>query len=817
MFASPKVYFEGNGFLKTALDLAGCEYTSVDSADVLIVSGNVNNTDEIGAAIRKGKSALIFLDAVMNSATMQALCGVSITGTSTNEATSISFTGASGIPAWFFEKSIDWKSAPQVWERFHFREDGFISILQSYDNKNGDVILALLKYGRGRVYILNAFIDGKQNREFSDWPYYNYLIYALVSDLAGTKPLAFYQYRHSPIPHFPANVSIVVFMLVLVLASVIGYRVIRRYSKQHPELLDKYIIHHDRFEEKEEKTVWSQAGFHRPLSGFLLSMTFGLIIFIPFTIYNALILPVFILPSPQAMGMWGRVTQFFGVFWLFFDWGTSTAFVKFMSEYQKSDPKKGVQFGQLFVWWQLITGMMQATIFIALACFVMPKTALAIYSFSVITHTMIQVPGFYSLTKCSLQGVQRYDFSQTLDILQNLVLPIILQSIIVLPMYIAGRNNPSWGSSLTGLIGMGVAAYAQALLSFLIGAWLYKKLGYGLKVFFFAHFDKDVIKTALKFGAFEMLGSIAWAVGQALEILITQSKLINYNEIWANWGLAWSFVNSFGVLLFLYNNVMPSISEAYSKGKYKLCAYYEAQSYKWGGIIAGFLGGMLMAVAPKFILGASGPYYARAAKYIIPLTIFGLSQFASWIGDNVALGANKPYLKPIMVVSEQIIRLGGAWLFIEKMQVNALILFYIVGLIAKGVVFYFINNTLCFKHKFYTWQTVIASLLAGLVQYAMMLVVGLVVWKQDQLSSILYLLIGILPSLIPYAFVYSFFGGWDTGTLEELKLSAQNAGFMKWFAMLFYYCSLAGAKVSPLHNRFPISIRAEALKEAASV
>ncbi len=35
---------------------------------------------------------------------------------------------------------------------------------------------------------------------------------------------------------------------------------------------------------------------------------------------------------------------------------------------------------------------------------------------------------------------------------------------------------------------------------------------------FLAHFDGAVLKSSLKFGVFEMLGSLAWSVGQAAEI-----------------------------------------------------------------------------------------------------------------------------------------------------------------------------------------------------------------------------------------------------------------------------------------------------------
>jgi hypothetical protein len=40
---------------------------------------------------------------------------------------------------------------------------------------------------------------------------------------------------------------------------------------------------------------------------------------------------------------------------------------------------------------------------------------------------------------------------------------------------------------------------------------------------------------------------------------------------------------------------------------------------------------------------------------------------------------------------------------------------------------------------------------------------------------------------------------------------------MKPVAMLFYKCAELGARISPLHNRFPITIRQQALAEAKSL
>jgi O-antigen/teichoic acid export membrane protein len=353
------------------------------------------------------------------------------------------------------------------------------------------------------------------------------------------------------------------------------------------------------------------------------------------------------------------------------------------------------------------------------------------------------------------------------------------------------------------------------LITFLWGFWLYRRIGFNAKVLFLAHFDWEIIKTSFQFGVFEMLGSAAWSFGQAAEIAITQARLINYAEIWGNWGLAQNFIFAFNVTQTLNDGVMPAISEAISNGKRILSQYYSAMAYKYNALTSAFIGAVLLAVAPKFIIGSTGVEFQRAALYVIPLTIWGAVQFPSWVGDNVQLGSNKPYLKSILVFSEQVIRVILAWLLLARYQVTALIIAYFVGLFAKGITAYFVNHKVCYPQKFYIWQSLIAPLLAGSAHFGVLSLLSNFLWKGDQITSVLIFFLGILPSFPLYIFFYGLFGGWDKDTLAELKDAVALTGSVRWLARWGYYePTLLGARLSPLNGRFPIDIRADAMKEA---
>jgi hypothetical protein len=262
---------------------------------------------------------------------------------------------------------------------------------------------------------------------------------------------------------------------------------------------------------------------------------------------------------------------------------------------------------------------------------------------------------------------------------------------------------------------------------------------------------------------------------------------------------------------------MPSISESISNTCRTLSQYYSAMNYKWGGITSAFIGSSLLAIADRFIQGASGPEFIRAATYVIPLIIWGAIQYPSWVGDTVQLASNRPYLKTIMIAGEQILRGTLALLLVQRFQINALIIAYFVGLLAKDLAAYAVNHRLCYPQRFYFWQSLAAPLLAGAVQFCLLRAFTGLIWKGDPVTSVLIFLIAILPSFPLFAFFYGLFGGWDAGTLEELRLSASLSGFMRPVARLFWASTALGARFSSLHGRFPIKIRQEALLEAESL
>ncbi len=807
----PVVFYRGGeGGVLTALRLAGFPFTDDPAlAEVFVLNGVIPPDETITRRLREENvGLLLILGPDLGAEQAATLLGVPLELTRAEDAVALTALAVDDP----LVTQIVWNSAPQVRERASMVTpvSSVQPLVVAYET--GDWVVW---QARARVFVVNAYLDGF-NPQIQEWAYFNYCSSHATLRAGGGQPLSFADYPYSPVPHDRERNVIVGAVLGLVAITVGIFIAVRRYSLAHPQALDSLVANRDQFEVREGQTAWEEVGFHRPLSGFLVALSLGIVLFIPLIIYQNLVLPTYILPSAQALGVWGRVTQFFNLMWTFFDMGTSIAFIKYMSQYRVHDPRRGILFGQLFVWWQAISGAVQVALVIALTATYAPQSAFAIYTWSVIVHALIQVPGFFQVFRHALTGLQRQDYSRLLDLAWTMF-PLAVQPVIVTLMFRWGAANPVFGGPNGGVIGMGIAAYVSEFLVLLLGLFLYRRLGYNAVIIFMAHFDWDTIKAAFRFGVFEMLGSMAWAAGQAAEIAITQTRLVNYAEIWGNWIMAQNFVFAFNIVAILFDGTMAAVSEAVSSGKRLLAQYYSVMMYKWGGTMSAFLGAVLLAVGPKFILGSTGPEFERAAVYILPLALWGAIQFPSWVGDQVHLGSNRPYLKSLLVFSEQVVRVAIAWVLLARLQVIGLIVAYFIGLGSKGLAAYFINNRVCYPQKYYFWQSLAAPVLAAAAHFFILNALNGLLWRNDEITSILIFFIGILPSFPLFMFLYGLFGGWDDDTLAEFGQAVALAGFTRPLVSIFYHATAWGARFSPVHGRFPIRIRPAAMAEARAL
>ncbi|MBN1640039.1 MAG: hypothetical protein JXA09_02295 [Anaerolineae bacterium] len=794
---------QGAGQLVLTDDLA--------QADLLVLNGSLAEPERVRERVLHGAGLVLVLGPGIAAPQVSALLGQDVALVPAEDPLSLAAMPAAQTAT---HGDLVWGSAPQVRERTRLDGAALEPLIVGYET--GETVLGQAQLGEGRVYVLSAHTDGV-NPQIQEWPYYNYLIYVLALRAAQRSPLSFADYPASPVPHRRDQIALVTVCAGLLVVALLVFALVRRYSLAHPEALDEIIASRERYESREAHTEWEEIGFHRPLAGFLFAMMMGVLLFIPLIIYQNMILPAFILPSAQAFGLIGRVGQVFALAWTLFDVGTSVAFVKFYAQYRVHDPRRAVQYGQVFVWWQALSGAFQVALVVILAGTAVPRTSYAIYTWIIVAHALIQIPGFYRVMRDAMYAQQRLDYAQVLDNFLMLVWPMVTQPVFVLLMLWWGRRTPAIGAALGGALGLALAAYAVEVCHFSLGLWLYRRVGYSARVFFLAHFDGSVLKEAFRFGALDMGGSVVLAAASAVEILLTQTRLVNYAEVWGNWMMANNFMLAFDVLRNLVDGVMPAISEAYSHGRRLLSQYYVAMSYKWDAMVGAFVAAVLLAIADRFILGSSGPEFARAATYVLPLIVFGSVQHLNIIGDAVALASNRPGLKMTMIAVEQSLRILLALVLLTRFQVTGLIVAYLAATFARGVAVYAINSRVCFQLRYYRWQSLAAPLLAGTAHALIIRWVTGLIWQGDEITSIVIFMVGILFSIPLYSLLYGLAGGWDDAGLVEFRRAVEMQPFLHWMSWLFYAASALGARYSPLHNRFPVTIREAAMAEARSL
>ena len=803
-------YFGPDDNVRRALDLIpeAAFVERLDAAQVVVINGASLTEDEaeaIGQAVNEGQGMVLLLGPQLTVPALQAILGSDVTWEERTGAQTVQ--GVPGLDDSLIAQ-VTWNSAPQVRERSMLTGLDLEALVKTYETS--ETVLGRTKLGQGTAYVITAWLSGENNPHFKDWPYFNYLVYHLAVRAAGGLPDAYADYAASPVPHAAARRAVIAVLVLMLATTVAAYLVLRRYALMHPEALERITV----ASEEVKDDAWEDIGFHRPLAGFLFLMAVGLVLFVPLMGYQAFVLPRFLLPWPQAMGAWDWVVRFFEVFWLIFDVGTSLAMVKYFSEYRIKEPRRGLKYIQFFVWWQAISGTIQLGGVALIAVTFVPKTAVAYLSFYFVAHALIQFPGFLRVFSYTFRSFQRFDYEQMLTLVIYMG-PMVVQSVMVGIMRRWGAANPILGEAMGSVLGMGLGLYLVEYAGFIVGLWLYKRLGYSLRAIFLPTFNWETVRSALLFGGKLTLGSAFAPLGHALQVSLIATYMLNYAEVQGNWSVAYGLTIGYGALSAgLYDGLMPAISEAYSHGRLKLSQYYVAQGFKFGVWFSLFILSALGAVADRFILGALGQDWTRAAAMVGPLLIWGAVQFPSWFGDRLQQAAGRPELQALMIAGEQIVRIFLMFMLIRRYQLWGLLIAYLIALPTKSVIAWLLNWKLILRPKIYLWQSFVAPLLAGAVNYLVIRLVGGFIWRGDMVTSLIIFFLALLPSLPFYSFLTGLFGGWDDQGVQELKRAVDMSSLARPVAYLVYKGIVLGARLSPLHGRFPITIYSEAMAEA---
>jgi O-antigen/teichoic acid export membrane protein len=306
-----------------------------------------------------------------------------------------------------------------------------------------------------------------------------------------------------------------------------------------------------------------------------------------------------------------------------------------------------------------------------------------------------------------------------------------------------------------------------------------------------------------------------------VQTALIAAYLLNWTEVQGNWDVVspQGLLLAFGAVGGLYQGLMPAISEAFSNNRRMLTRYYVAQGFKYGGLFSVFIASALIGVGDRFILGTLGDDYQRAAGLMVAMGLWGMIQFPAWLSDRFQEGTGRPDLQMWMLIMEQAIRIVLMFLLMPSLGLTGLILAYFVALAIKDVVAWWVNARLILSLRIFWWQTAVAPLLAGLINWGLLRLLGNAMGGDEinQIMAVALFFAALLLSLPVFCFFNGLFGGWDNAGLAELRRACGLSSLGKPIAWLIYYASALGARLSPLHGRFAIDIYGQAQREAQSL
>ncbi len=563
---------------------------------------------------------------------------------------------------------------------------------------------------------------------------------------------------------------------------------------------------------------WSTVGFHRPLGGLLYNILFVIIAAGFGIVFAVWFIPNIIFPFPSAMGYQDTVTNLFGLVFTLLDLGVGASLSRYVAAESIKNPRHALQYIQFFIWYQMFTGLGQTTAISVWAIYLnMTGASHLIYlAWFVTIYSTVQYPGCLWVFNGALEAFQQYHKAKLVSFIQIQVFENILRITFILLGRWIGNMLPAigeiMGATAGSIIGIYLREFCSAILS---GHWLaevLRKVDPSLRVrdLFRVEFSRQIVKESLSYGMRAMAPALISPIANFAAILIITLELDNYASIMGmvNLGMMLSqMVTTFSI------TIGPSISESWLNGKKRLTAYYLASSYKWTFTMGMFMVGLLFGGATMLGIVAGSNFFLTAS--IIQVAIFfKLCDMFQGLHDNIFTASGHAEYNIILIAIEQGVRVFLLWAMIVWFPLGwyALVLSQGIGWGVKWLCGFLLFNKKYFKTKTISvWQTFVAPTIAATVEaiYIQLLVDNLYPILSSGIGRVPGAILGIVIAIFTGPFfvyfpVYTFFGGWDEGTLKVAEQSAAMSGPSKVLVNLIVKISRALTKISPLHNRFKI-------------
>jgi hypothetical protein len=572
------------------------------------------------------------------------------------------------------------------------------------------------------------------------------------------------------------------------------------------------------------RELWDQIGFHKPIAGFYYNISLALIgIVLSIVLFGYLI--GFFYPYPESLGYKDIAFGYFSLLFTVFDTGTGAVMGRFIPEANIKNPEKMIHYIQYFIWYQMLTGLIQTTVVSVYALFYASQASMAYTVWIMLVCSTTQWPGFLWVFKNVIDALQYYDKSRILNFMLGTVFQNFTNYLFLYLGRLYGAAHPEMGEILGIAIGAAVGSYVDDFAAMWLSAYFFDKIlkNYGVtskrcfKVEFTWNEIKPVLIYSIKTG---VPGYITSSVSY-MAFLITVNYIPQYTTLMFLATIGGSIADTLGWFGGVGGSAL--ISESYLNGKPALTQYYIGQEVRFNFFTLGFwipIVLILAKVMPFAWTALHMAQYAIAVNFMIPTLIrFSIERFRDTPG-NVMYGADKPNFGIFLGILSCFCDLGLKYLYLVVLELPYKIGFIgTIWLITIGYVpltifieilgYAYVHRKIV-KIKVPWKQIFIGMVIPCIFSYIFFFVIYVTVLLP---LGIKYgFLLGFLPLGIPsifamlvfYFIMSGFLGGWDTINLDEFCKASQMSGPSRFIIAPIYKLVEIACKKSKYHNRFAL-------------
>nr|MDO8118069.1 hypothetical protein [Candidatus Sigynarchaeota archaeon] len=317
------------------------------------------------------------------------------------------------------------------------------------------------------------------------------------------------------------------------------------------------------------KDDWERIGFHRQIAGFFYNYLPVLLGGVFLTMGAGIIIPI-ILPYPDARGFLEIAKSMYALMFLLFDAGIGSAIGRFVPHYRVKDPKRSLQYLSFFVWFQMMTGLVQITIIAIYVLNWMPGNV-AHLAWIFLVYSTVQYPGMLAIIGTALKSFQHYSKYIFMKFMQD-IFQFFTQFLFILLGRFFGHMNPAMGEMVGMSIGLVIGLYVDDFLAFILGAKLFNNVlkDIGLNVgqhCLRPNFTKAIAKESVIYGLKTMPSGLYGTVLGFFAFIITLNVLPQYAAWLGLMNIVQVFTGQIGMAGNITGNTEFAVSEAYNNGK----------------------------------------------------------------------------------------------------------------------------------------------------------------------------------------------------------------------------------------------------------